>query len=269
MRKLGWLLFFLAVALAQGYTENRLTTYDIRTLSVRPGVIYISPKYLTVVEFADLIDEVGTSAPDLVKVTVSSTETMLILQANRIKGSGDLVVRVGGRVALFRLVVDPEGTLPRRYVITFPQVPASYTPAYPNPAPAPKSGPPGGEAPKPSIPQTPPQTPAQTPKPPEGKVTYAFTPTLSPSGGLILYYQVTNGTREVLELKASGIQVTKGSTSLPFRLLRTLYGDSPDHVGPGETAGGAIIIEGADGGVQLEWKASLGGQPYTLRWTGE
>lgn len=272
----------LAVAQAQGYTQSRLTTYDIRQLSVRPGVVYISPKYLTVVEFGDLIDEVGTSAPDLIKVTVSSTESMLILQGLRPKGSADLVVRVGGYIAMFRVVVDSESSLPRRYVVTLPQVPSSFgnTPR-PNPPSQSESAPPmgvagGEEAPATTAtPTSPAPTPApaavtRTPSPaPASPVRYTFTPTRSPTGGLVVYYSVTNTTSTPLELKTTNLTVTKGSTTLPVRVVRTTYGASPDVVAPGETAGGAIIVPDASDGITLEWKAALGDQTYTLRQTVE
>lgn len=256
--------FLLHLALAQGYGPSTMVTYDIRTLTYRPGTVYISPKYITVLEFGDLIDELGTSSPSLVQIRVGAGENILFLKALKNAGSADLVVRIGGYVALFRLVVDAKMELPRRYVIAMPRPGPSEALREETPPSQREGGSPEGQKPTPTV-QT--QTPSPATPTPEGLPPWLkATLSVSRSGGsAVVYYALKNEGKEPVRMSPEGIRAYKGPNALPFRLVRTAFGKEVDLLAPGETATGAIIIPNAPDGVEVEWKLTAGNSEFTLR----
>ncbi len=254
-------------ALAQEYGPSAVVTYDIRSLTYRPGVIYVSPKYMTVIEFSELIDELGTSVPNLVQIKVSTSENMLFLRALRNAGSGDLVVRVAGYVALFRVVVDPRMEQPRRYVVTFPSVPQTPARSTVNPTPAPRQES-AAPAPRPAEPGG--QARASTSPSPESLPSWLsvrFTHARTGDGDTaVVYYEIKNNGQESLSLPVEGLSVRKGGIALPFRVVRTTFGQTVDVLAPGESATGAIIVPEAPEGVEVEWRLrDSKGNSYVLR----
>jgi len=260
-----------------GYGSNSLVTYDIKTLTYRPGVIWIHPKYMTVVEFAEALDEVGTSVPTLMQVKLSDAENMLFLRALKNVGSGDLIVRVGGYVAMFRVVVDSRMEQPRRYLVTIPNVPATSA------APAPSTA-----APRPSTTTTPaPARPTPAPRDnapqPQGSNPAPQQPSADSRGGfpewlvarmtfarndetLVAYYDIRNNGSETLRLLTENLTVQKAGARLPFRLVRTTFGQNVDLIQPGEQVTGAIMVPNAPEGVEFQWKIlDSKGNTYLLR----
>jgi hypothetical protein len=267
-RVLGLVLALSLGALAQEYGPSAVVTYDIRSLTYRPGVVYVSPKYMTVIEFSELIDELGTSVPNLIQIKVSTSENMLFLRALRNAGSGDLVVRIAGYVALFRVVVDPRMEQPRRYVVTFPSVPKAPARGTVNPTPAPRQ-----ESAAPTVRPAEPGGQAKTPpaaSPPGGLppwLSVRFTHARTGDGDTaVVYYELKNNGQESLRLPVEGLSVRKGGIALPFRVVRTTFGQTVDVLAPGESATGAIIVPEAPEGVEVEWRLQDSkGNSYILR----
>lgn len=115
-------LLALPTALAQqGFTGPNVTrTYDIRELTVRPGLIYVSPNYSTLLEFDDVVVRVASARGDLLAAEVKDNYVYLRAITGA-SGSGDLWVTVAdGRIAMFRVQVDKNATGPRRYVVRMP-----------------------------------------------------------------------------------------------------------------------------------------------------
>lgn len=119
--------FFLFTALLVGSAlgqagqvgPNVTRTYDIRELTTRPALIYVSPTYTTLLEFDDLVLRVASAKGDI--LTAELKDNYVYLRALVPSGSTDLMVTVAdGRVAMFRVQVDRNATGPRRYVIRFP-----------------------------------------------------------------------------------------------------------------------------------------------------
>lgn len=270
-------LLLAAPVMAQaGYGSNSLVTYDIRTLTYRPGVIWIHPKYMTVVEFAEALDEVGTSVPTLMQVKLSEAENMLFLRALKNVGSGDLIVRVGGYVALFRVVVDSRMEQPRRYLVTIPNVPAasvapssttttrpstSTTPTPARPTPAPRDNAPQAQGNNPASQQPSVDSRGELPEWLAARITFAEN-----DGTLVAYYDIRNNGSETLRLLTENLIVQKAGARLPFRLVRTTFGQNVDLIQPGGQVTGAIMIPNAPEGVEFQWKiVDSKGNTYLLR----
>ncbi len=245
---------------AQSYAPNSSTTYDLRVLTERPGVVYVSPKYLTVIEFGDLIDEIGTSQPGLLQVKVSDSEHIIFLKALKQAGSADLVVRVGGYVALFRVVVDPKMDAPRRYVVTF-----TSTAARPTAAPQGDAQPSPGEEARDLRGQDAKAEPKAEASP-KAPVEYRFQPMRS-GNGWIIYYEVTNRSSQDLTFRMKDLTVTRGAVSVPYRLVRTTFGPDVEVLEAGGQASGMIVVENSPEGVSWQWVLRSGATTYTLQGT--
>lgn len=121
LRLLLTLLAAVGIANAQpGVVGPSVTrTYDIRELTLRPALIYVSTSYLTLLEFDDLVTRVATAKGDVIQAQLKDNYVYLIGLTP--SGSTDLLVTVAdGRVAMFRVQVDKGATGPRRYYIRFP-----------------------------------------------------------------------------------------------------------------------------------------------------
>lgn len=123
------LSLLLALSLGIGFAQTGqmgpyvTRTYDLRELVTRPALVAVSPNYLTVLDFEDTVDEVASGRPELMNVEVR--ENLILLRSAKNAGATDLVVKVSGRVALFRVRIDPASYNPRRYLIRFPEPPAT------------------------------------------------------------------------------------------------------------------------------------------------
>jgi len=274
---------FMSLALAQGYAGQVVTQYDLRMISSRPGVIYVSPYFTTVVEFSELMDEISTSRPSLFQIKVAQSENMLFLKALKEAGSADLVVRVAGYVALFKIVVDPKMEVPRRYVVTLrtrTEAPASTLPntsvqnqpsnsgaqnqaraTNPTPPPASKTG---SEETGGQKTDTAPKSTTSVPS----WLKVEFTPTQMGNGWFV-QYRIQNNGSEPLSLKAEDLTVIRNGVSLPFRLVRTTFGASIDFLAPNEEATGVIVVEDSPESISWAWTLKTKSTSYTLQGKGE
>lgn len=276
----------IPVGMGQGYSESRVATYDIRTLSSRPGIVYISPSYLTLIEFGELIDTVASSQAEAIQVQVS--DNLLVLKSRRKAGQLDLVVQAGGRIAMFRLVVDTEGILPRRYIVTMPRPSSSHVvpPAYTqlNPPHQPQANAPAtpqsttSNTPPPPTPATPQTaTPAPTPTGPNPPAIARNTPPGLPSWlkasltsnrqneNMLIYFQLQNVGLDVVTITANNLQIRSGANALEFRLIRSAFGKEIDKIAPGEAVAGVIIVPNAPEEVTLEWSLQNATSTFTLQ----
>lgn len=104
-----------ATAAAQGMV---LTTYNIEELGRSPGLIELSPNFLSVIEFEDAVQSAATGRSDLIQTSVDGNT--IILRPTRSAGSTDLIVQVGGRTTMFILRISESNPSPRRYLINTP-----------------------------------------------------------------------------------------------------------------------------------------------------
>ncbi|PNY79678.1 hypothetical protein CVO96_17085 [Deinococcus koreensis] len=126
--------------------------FSLSQLEKKPGTILISPGYITLIEFPAPVTNIVSGNILLFKREVIGNR--VALSAAKTVGQTDLLVTTGGRIALFVVQIDGQGTAPRRYSVT--QSPATPPLARP-PAAAP--------APAPVRPVAAPPAPRQTPTP--------------------------------------------------------------------------------------------------------
>lgn len=117
-RSAAALITLLAVAHAQG--EFTLEYLDLETLDSTPAEILISPDYQTLIEFEGMqIGQPSSGRVDL--ITLEREPDTVRVRSNQPMVNTDLVVPVGGSVAMFSLRVDEEATAPKRYVVRAPR----------------------------------------------------------------------------------------------------------------------------------------------------
>ncbi len=119
-RSLATLLTFVAIASAQD--EFTLEFLQLETLDSTPAEILISPNYQTLIEFEGMqIGQPSSGRVDL--ITLEREPDTVRVRANQPVVNTDLVVPVGGTVAMFSLKVDEDATAPKRYVVRRPREP--------------------------------------------------------------------------------------------------------------------------------------------------
>ena len=102
--------------------EFTLEYLDLETLDSTPAAILISPSYQTLIEFEGLqIGQPSSGRVDL--LTMEREPDTVRVRANEPVVNTDLVVPVGGSVAMFSLKVDEDATAPKRYVVRPPRSP--------------------------------------------------------------------------------------------------------------------------------------------------
>jgi len=115
---LAALVTLAAVASAQ--EEFTLEYLQLETLDSTPAEILISPNYQTLIEFEGM--EIGQPSSGRVDLLTLEREPDTVrVRANQPMVATDLVVPVGGGVAMFSLRVDEEATAPKRYVVRPPR----------------------------------------------------------------------------------------------------------------------------------------------------
>ena len=115
---LATLAALLAVASAQ--EEFTLEFLQLDTLDSTPAEIMISPNYQTLIEFEGMqIGQPSSGRVDL--ITLEREPDTVRVRANEPVVNTDLVVPVGGTVAMFSLAVDEDATAPKRYVVRRPR----------------------------------------------------------------------------------------------------------------------------------------------------
>lgn len=103
-------LLFASVAWGQ-----HVQTYFIPDLINRPGEVRLSPNRLTVLEFDSFVEEWFSGQGAIFAIEQSGSK--LILTTGERGGNTDLVVDAGGQSIMFKLYIDTENTITRRYTI--------------------------------------------------------------------------------------------------------------------------------------------------------
>lgn len=115
-------VLFTLMGIAQAQDTFTLEYLDLETLDSTPAEILISPNYQTLIEFEGVqIGQPSSGRVDL--LTLEREPDTVRVRANEPVVSTDLVVPVGGSVAMFSLKVDEDATAPKRYVVRPPRSP--------------------------------------------------------------------------------------------------------------------------------------------------
>lgn len=108
-------LLLTSLVAAQGMV---LTTFNVEELGRSPGVVELSPNFLSIIEFEDAVQSAATGRSDMIQTSVDGNS--IILRPTRSAGSTDLIVQVGGRTTMFVLRISEANPSPRRYMVTSP-----------------------------------------------------------------------------------------------------------------------------------------------------
>lgn len=249
---------------------NVTRTYDIRDLTVRPALIYVSTSYTTLLEFEDIVLRVASASSDL--LTAQIKDNYVYLRALAPSGATDLLVTVAdGRVAMFRVQVDKNATGPRRYLIRFPTMPAeTATPSSPPPVLRVGDGQGSSRVPAPT-----PQEPKGTREPTPGKVVEGLPPyvqvravPLWDGGILTLNLTVRNAGPNSLVTDQAAVRVY-GLDDRGNRAVLPIRVSGGGRVAPGGTATVAVVAEGAPDMVEVVWRITEIGKAdvWTYRMT--
>ncbi len=112
--------FIALVAIANAQEDFTLEYLELETLDSTPAQVLISPNYQTLIEFEGMqIGQPSSGRVDL--ITLEREPDTVRVRANQPVVNTDLVVPVGGSVAMFSLEVDEEATAPKRYVVSRPR----------------------------------------------------------------------------------------------------------------------------------------------------
>lgn len=118
-------LFLITQTIAQeNYGDYTLTELSTDYLKTRPGQIQISPNYLTIIEFENLVTNVATGKADILSIEVM--DDVLLIKPTRSSGQTDLIVFSEGNTLLFEITID-NGNIPRRYKVVSGGVTTSTT----------------------------------------------------------------------------------------------------------------------------------------------
>ncbi len=231
----------LTAALAQlgPYVEK---TYDVRDLMVRPGIVVLTPGFLTIVDVDESVEQAVSARSDLFEMRVFGNS--IYLRPTKRAGTTDLVVTAGGRVFMLRLVIDDKNFTTYRYRIRYPR----------------QTEVPQGEMT--------PVTRGETKFP--GEVREATLPlqvefTLTKAGeGLLLEYRALNAGKNPVVLDPARLRVQGGGKDLSFRLLWREGAAVPGRLLPGETERGAFLVDSLTLPVEVSWSATEVGTGRTL-----
>jgi len=231
----------LTAALAQlgPYVEK---TYDVRDLMVRPGIVVLTPGFLTIVDVDESVEQAVSARSDLFEMRVFGNS--IYLRPTKRAGTTDLVVTAGGRVFMLRLVIDDKNFTTYRYRIRYPR----------------QTEVPQGEMT--------PVTRGETKFP--GEVREATLPlqvefTLTKAGeGLLLEYRALNAGKNPVVLDPARLRVRGGGKDLSFRLLWREGAAVPGRLLPGETERGAFLVDSLTLPVEVSWSATEVGTGRTL-----
>lgn len=231
----------LAAALAQlgPYVER---TYDVRDLMVRPGIVVLTPGFLTIVDVDESVEQAVSARSDLFEMRVFGNS--IYLRPTKRAGTTDLVVTAGGRVFMLRLVIDDKNFTTYRYRIRYPRQ-TEVTQGEMTPV-----------------------TRGETKFP--GEVREATLPlqvefTLTKAGEeLLLEYRALNAGKNPVVLDPARLRVQGGGKDLSFRLLWREGAAVPGRLLPGETERGAFLVDSLTLPVEVSWSATEVGTGRTL-----
>lgn len=232
-------LFAAASAQLGPYVER---VYDVRDLMTRPGIVVLTPGFLTIVDVDESVEQAVSARSDLFEMRVFGNS--IYLRPTKRAGTTDLVVTAGGRVFMLRLVIDDKNFTTYRYRIRYPR----------------QTEVPQGEMT--------PVTRGETKFP--GEVREATLPlqvefTLTKAGeGLLLEYRALNAGKNPVVLDPARLRVQGGGKDLSFRLLWREGAAVPGRLLPGETERGAFLVDSLTLPVEVSWSATEVGTGRTL-----
>ncbi|WP_234505999.1 MULTISPECIES: hypothetical protein [Thermus] len=214
----------------------------MRDLMVRPGIVVLTPGFLTIVDVDESVEQAVSARSDLFEMRVFGNS--IYLRPTKRAGTTDLVVTAGGRVFMLRLVIDDKNFTTYRYRIRYPR----------------QTEVPQGEMT--------PVTRGETKFP--GEVREATLPlqvefTLTKAGeGLLLEYRALNAGKNPVVLDPARLRVRGGGKDLSFRLLWREGAAVPGRLLPGETERGAFLVDSLTLPVEVSWSATEVGTGRTL-----
>ena len=232
----------LTAALAQlgPYVEK---TYDVRDLMVRPGIVVLTPGFLTIVDVDEGVEQAVSARSDLFEMRVFGNS--IYLRPTKRAGTTDLVVTAGGRVFMLRLVIDDKNFTTYRYRIRYPrqtELPQGEFSSVVT----------QGEAKPPSAVK-------------EATLPLQVEFTLTKAGeGLLLEYRALNAGKNPVVLDPARLRVQGGGKDLSFRLLWREGAAVPGRLLPGETERGAFLVDSLTLPVEVSWSATEVGTGRTL-----
>lgn len=246
--------------------------YELDQLADRPGAIVASPDYLAVLQFDSEVERIASARADLLNVEVSGNQ--VLVRAAQRSGATDLVVNVGGHVALFTVSIDAQAKGPRRYVV---RSAPTERPALPAPSSvSPESGAARAADPKP----TEVTSRAVFSVPAAGEATapawliWRVMPTVRPDGKRVFFYELANRGEHPVVPDVSSLRLRSGSRLFGGAdVLRTGVATAGRWFGtlePGESQYGVIVFqEPVEGPVELSWQVRdlVGRETITLRWS--
>ena len=220
--------------------------YDVRDLLKRPGVVVLSPGFLTIVDVDEQVEQVASARSDLFEVKVYGNS--LYIRPTKRAGTTDLVVTAGGRVFMLRLWIDENSFTTYRYRIRFPMTDKT---GIADPAVS-------GES-RPMVPVSPgvqgsrgkgeSSSPAA-----ESSLQVEFTVTRA-GEGVLVEYRAVNAGRNPFVLDPARVRVRGGGSDLPYRLLWREGTAVAGRVLPGETERGAFLVDRAAVPLEFSWVA--------------
>nr|WP_279232238.1 hypothetical protein [Thermus albus] len=205
---------------------------------VRPGIVVLTPGFLTVVDVDEQVEQAVSARSDLFELRVFGNS--IYLRPTKRAGTTDLVVTAGGRVFLLRLVIDEKNFTTYRYRIRYPQQTQDFPP------PLPESRVSGGADSRKG--EVAPSSPLQA----EFTVTKA-------GEGLLLEYRVLNAGRDPVVLDPARLSLRGKDGPFSFRLLWREGAAVPGRLLPQESERGAFLVEKGTPPLELSWSATVVG----------
>ena len=232
--------------------------YDVRDLMTRPGIVVLTPGFLTIVDVDEQVEQAVSARSDLFEMRVFGNS--IYLRPTKRAGTTDLVVTAGGRVFMLRLVVDDKNFTTYRYRIRYPrqegvEVPSSDLTPVKRGSPSSKEG--AGEAKE---------------KPVESSLPLQVEFTLTRAGeGVLLEYWALNSGKNPVVLDPARLRVKGGGGEVSFRLLWREGAAVPGRLLPGESERGAFLVDRVTLPLEVVWAATeIGaGRTFTVggKWT--
>ena len=264
-------LALCAAAAAQTYSVR---TYPLEQLALAPGLVELSPNYLTLLEFPDAVQSVATGRSDLIDVTVDGRR--IILRPTRTTGKTDLIVQVAGETAMFTIDIIEGNGMPRRYVLAAPEQPepvvratspADAPPPAPEPAPEPVTPAPG-VAPTPPVAETPAPETATTVAGERVPFEFRTDVDVRNEHELVFRYRLTNnGDAPIANDGSRLVVLDENDRSVPYVLIRMNPDGTLNRVGAHKTEFGTVRIPNPPAGdLRVEWPiVEIGpGNTYTI-----
>jgi hypothetical protein len=234
-----------------------MTRYSFDDLVGEPGVVVLSPGYLTMIEFSDLVQTVASGRADLIQVEVD--DSRILLRPTRSMGKTDLIVRVGGVNLLFILEVDAGNGMPRRYVVE--RAERGVVVASPSLGVAPVVGAPVvGGGPVGGVGRMPVSSVEAGGEVVAGSVgvvlpfEFSYSARLGNSGNLVIYYSLVNRSVNPIVNEGTRLRVVDQIGVVPYSVVRMNPGGGQNRLAVGSAEHGVLTLERSVLGIpRLEW----------------